>query len=60
MAIFGPRPWVNTLGKMSIYSFFWNSCFYRVKNYSLKKKVGKLFPKKKSWKNGHFSTKTMG
>ena len=30
MAIFGPKPWVNPLGKMSIFSFFWTSCFYRV------------------------------
>ena len=57
MAIFGPKPWVNTLGKKSIYSFFWNSCFYRVERrffvveynkrhfpglYWLKKKVGNM------------------
>ena len=27
-AIFGPKPWVNPFGKMSIFPIFWTSCFY--------------------------------
>ena len=57
MAIFGPKPWVNPLQKMSIFSFFWTVCFYRVERrffvleyhkryflglYCLKKNVGKM------------------
>ena len=30
MAIFGPKPWVNPFGKMSIFRFFLTSCFYSV------------------------------
>ena len=117
-AIFGPKPWVNPVGKMSIFRLFWTSCFYSLEIrffvleypkrhfpnlYCLKKKkVGKMaifgpklwknvnistfwtscfyslerrfllleyrkryvlgvyYPIKKSWKNGHFWTKTMG
>ena len=28
MAIFGPKPWVNPLKKMSIFRIFLTSCFY--------------------------------
>ena len=57
MAIFGPKPWVNPLGKMSIFRLFWTSCFYSLERrffvleyhkrhfpgvYCLKKKVGKM------------------
>ena len=28
MAIFGPKPWINPFGKMSIFRLFWTSCFY--------------------------------
>ena len=28
MAIFGPKPWVNPVGKISIFRLFWTSCFY--------------------------------
>ena len=57
MAIFEPKPWVNPLGKMSIFSTFLTSCFYSLKRrfyvieyhkrhfpglYCLKKKVGKM------------------
>ena len=28
MAIFGPKPWVNPFGKMSIFWTFWTCCFY--------------------------------
>ena len=57
MAIFGPKPWVNPFGKMSIFFTFWTSCFYSLKRrflvveyhkrhfpglYCLKNKVGKM------------------
>ena len=57
MAIFGPKPWVNPLGKMSVFSTFWTSCFYSLQRrffvleyhkrhfpglYCLKKKVEKM------------------
>ena len=57
MAIFGPKPWVNPLGEISIFSTFWTSCFYSVQRRfyvrecykrhfpglnCLKKKVGKM------------------
>ena len=57
MAIFGPKPWVNPFGKMSIIWTFWTSCFYSQERrflfldyhkrqfpslYCLKKKVGKM------------------
>ena len=57
MAIFGPKPWVNPLGKMSIFRQFWTSCFYSLERrflvleyhkrhfaflYRLKKKTGKM------------------
>ena len=28
MAVFGPKPWVNLFGKMSIFLTFWTSSFY--------------------------------
>ena len=57
MAIFGPKPWVNHCGKMSIFCSFKTSCFYSLKKrffvleyrkrhlpflYCLKQKVGKM------------------
>ena len=57
MAIFGPKPWVNPLAKMSIFRLFWTTCFYSVERrffvleyhkrhfpslYCLKKKVEKM------------------
>ena len=57
MAIFGPKPWVNPFGKMSIFRLFETSCFYSLERrffvlecrkrhfpglYCLKKKVGKM------------------
>ena len=66
MAIFEPKPWVNPLGKMSIFSTFWTTCFYSLQRrfFVLEYHKGH-FPglyclKKKSWKNGHFGTKTIG
>ena len=32
MAIFGPKPWVNSFGKMSIFLTFWTSCFYNLES----------------------------
>ena len=66
MAIFGPKPWVNPLGKMSIFSTFWTSCFYSLEKrffvlgYHKRHFPGLYCLKKKSCKNGHFWTKTMG
>ena len=31
MTIFGPKPWVNPLGKMSIFSTFWTTLFLSLK-----------------------------
>ena len=57
MAIFGPKPWVNPFGKMSIFRLFETSCFYSLERrfvvlecrkrhfpglYCLKKKVAKM------------------
>ena len=57
MAIFGPKPWVNPLGKMSFFLNFWTSCVYSLERrffvleyckrlfpglYYLKKKLGKM------------------
>ena len=57
MAIFGPKPWINPFGKISIFLIFWTSCFYSLKKcffilenhkrhfpglYCSKKKVGKM------------------
>ena len=59
MAIFGPNPWVN-------FSTFSTSCFYSLeRRFFVLEYCKRHFPglqclKKRSWKNGHFSTKTMG
>ena len=57
MAIFGPKPWVDSLWKNDKFSIFWTSCFYSLERrsfvleyrkrhfpglYCLKKKVGKM------------------
>ena len=57
MAIFGPKPWVNPFGKMSIFPIFGTSCFYSLEKrffvleyrkkdfpglYYLKRKVAKI------------------
>ena len=66
MVIFQPKPWVNPFGKMSIFRLFFNFFFYSLEGrfFFLEYREGH-FPglyclKKKSLKNGHFSTKTMG
>ena len=66
MAIFGPKPWVNPFGKMSIFRLFELLIFYSLESHFLVLEYRKRhFPflyclKKTSWKNGHFWTKTMG
>ena len=66
MAIFIPKPWVNPFGKTSIYVDFWNFFFLKPRKaffcfgISWKKFSYLILPKRKSWKNGHFWTKTMG
>ena len=57
MAIFGPKPWVNPFGKMSVFRLFGPLVFYSLERsffvleyhkrhfpslYCLKKKVGKM------------------
>ena len=51
IAIFGPEPWVNPLGKTLIFRLFKLLVFCFPGLYCLKRK---------SWKNGYFWTKTMG
>ena len=66
MAIFGPKPWVNPFGKMSVFSTFLTSCFYSLERrffvvkYRKRHFPGLYCPKKKWWKNSHFWTKTVG
>ena len=62
MAIFGPKPWVIPLGKMSTFDFL-NFLFLSIDNsffvleYHSKHFPGPYCLNKKSWKNGHFWTK---
>ena len=65
MVIFGPKPWVNPFGEMAIFDFL-NFFFYSLewRFFVLKYRKQRPFPgpyclTKRSWKNGHFSTKTM-
>ena len=66
MAIFGPKPWVNVFGKMSIFRLFEFFCFYSLERrffvvkYRKRHFRGLYCLKKESRKNGHFWTKTMG
>ena len=65
MAIFGPKPWVNPLEKNVNFSTFSTSCFYSLEKRFFvleyrKRHFPVLYCLKKSWKNGHFWTKTMG
>ena len=66
MAIFGPEPWVNPFGKMSIFQLLELLFFIALKDlfsffldYYNRHFPG-LYWFKKSWKNGHFWTKTIG
>ena len=65
MATFGPKPWVNPFGKMSILLTFPTFCFSTLEIRFLLLEYHKthfpgIYCLKKSWKNGHFWTKTMG
>ena len=66
MAIFEPKPWVNPFGKISTFRTFLTACFYSfercffVLQYHKRHFPGLYCLKTKSWKNGHFWTKTMG
>ena len=65
MTIFGPKPWVSPLGKMAIFRVFELFSFYNVeRRFFVLEYRKRHFPglnclKRKSWKNGYFSTKTM-
>ena len=66
MVSFGPKPWVNLYGKMAIFRLF-ELLFYSLERrfFDLKYRKERSFPglyclPKRSWKNGHFGTKTMG
>ena len=60
MEIFGPKPWVNPFGKMSILWSFWTSRFYRLERcfFVLKHRKrhfpGLYFPKKKKLQKCQF------
>ena len=58
-AIFGPKPWVNAFGKMSIFRLFELLVFYSVERrfFVLESRKGHfpgLYCPKKGWKKGHF------
>ena len=61
IAIFEPKPWENVN-----FSTFSTSCFYSLEKrffvleYHKKHFPGLYCPPQKSWKNGHFWTKTTG
>ena len=65
MAIFGPKPCLNPLGKTSIFRLCELLVFYSVERgfffleYHKRRFPGLYWLKKKSWKNCHFWTKTM-
>ena len=65
MAIFGPKPWVNPLGKISSFRLFELLFFISQKgHFPFQNNVKDIFlafiALKKSSKNGHYWTKTMG
>ena len=67
MAIFGPKPWVNPIWKMTIFFNFWTSCFYSlnrrfyVLKYHKKTFSWPFFPwKKKVGKMAIFEAKPFG
>ena len=63
MAIFGPKPWVNPFGKMSIFRLFEVPFFKaferRFFDLEYRKRHFPILLKKESWKRGHVWTKTM-
>ena len=60
LAIFGPKPWVNPFGKMSIFRPVGTCCFYSLERrffvleYRKRHFRGFYCLKKKRWRNGHF------
>ena len=59
MAIFGPKPWVNPFGKISIFRLFLACCFYSLEMRICDKRFSwPKLPKIKRWINGQFLTKT--
>ena len=65
MANFGAKPWANPFGKISIFDFLNLLFFYLRRAFFVLEYHKRHFPglyclKQKSWKNGHFWTKTMG
>ena len=66
MSILGAKAWVNPFGKMSIFPLFKLLLFIAQEGiFSFQNIIREKFPglyclKKNSWKNGHFSSKTMG
>ena len=66
MTNFGPKPWVNPLGKILNFSTFWTCCFYSLeRRFFILEYPKRHFPglyclKKKSWKNDQFWTKNHG
>ena len=66
MTIFGPKPWANPFGKISIFRLFKLLVFFNLQRlffvlqYRKRHFPGHYCLKKKSLKNAHFWTKTMG
>ena len=65
MAIVGPKPWVNSFGKTSIFRHFGLPVFIPAKDGFFlleyrKRHLPNLYCLKKKRKNGHIWTKTMG
>ena len=66
MAFFGPKLWNDPFTKNVNFSTIWTSCFYTLERrfflleYRKRHFFGLYCLKKKSLKNGHFWTKTMG
>ena len=66
MANFGPKPWVNPYGKMSIFRVFEHFFFFGLERRFFVVEYRKInfddlnCLKKRCWKNGHFYTRTMG
>ena len=66
MTSFGPKPWVNSFGKMAIFRLFEIRFFIAPKkSFLVLEYLKRHFPalfyrKKRSWKNDHFWTKIIG
>ena len=65
MAIFGPKPWVNPVEKMSIFQLLERLFYSLERRFFVVEYRKRYFPglyclKKICWKNGHFFSKVMG